>query len=362
MACIAKRRGRYVIDCYDQHGKRYRKTLKAGTTKDNARKALREIEDRIARRSFMVEKKIPLFSKIAEEWLEYKKTRCRETTWEMYEGHLNNHFTDLDGIKVNLILTATIEKFITARQNQGMSLGTLRKVLVTLNQVMSYAVRHRYVDYNPVRDAERPKATGKIEIKADMQVLTPEQIKTLLEAESDQKYKTLFLMAVMTGMRQGELLGLKWSDIDFDKKQAHVQRTFNHGRFFTPKTKGSVRKIDLSPVVILELMKWRLASGRNELDLVFPNKVGKPMECQKMMIRHFIPALTAAKLPRVRFHDLRHTYASLLIEQGENIKYIQNQLGHSSPMVTLNVYAHLMRDSNQEAVCRLENKLFPNFS
>jgi integrase len=223
---------------------------------------------------------------------------------------------------------------------------------------MSYAVRHRYIDYNPVRDAERPKATGKIEIKADMQVLPPEQIKTLLEAEPDQKYKTLFLMAVMTGMRQGELLGLKWSDIDFEKKQTHVQRTFNHGRFFTPKTKGSIRKIDLSPVVILELMKWRLASGRNELDIVFPNKVGKPMECQKMMIRHFIPALTAAKLPRVRFHDLRHTYASLLIEQGENIKYIQNQLGHSSPMVTLNVYAHLMKDSNQEAVCKLENSIF----
>jgi integrase len=68
--------------------------------------------------------------------------------------------------------------------------------------------------------------------------------------------------------------------------------------------------------------------------------------------------LKAAKLPMIRFHDLRHTYASLLIEQGENIKYIQNQLGHSSPMVTLNVYTHLMKDSNQEAVCRLENTVF----
>ena len=124
------------------------------------------------------------------------------------EGHLNNHFTDLDGIKVNLIATATIEKFITAKQNHRMSLGTLRKVLVTLNQVMGYAVRHRYIDYNPVRDAERPKATDKIDIQADMQVLPPEQIKALLEAEPDQKYKTLFLMAVMTRMRQGELLGM----------------------------------------------------------------------------------------------------------------------------------------------------------
>ena len=170
MACIAKRRGRYVIDCYDQHGKRYRNTLKAGTTKEEARKALREIEERIAHRTFLIEKKIPFFSMIAEEWLEYKKTRCRETTWEMYEGHLKNHFQDFDGMRVNLITTAAVEKFITARQNQRMSLGTLRKVLVTLNQVLSYSVRHRLIDHNPVREAERPKATGKIDKIAEMRV------------------------------------------------------------------------------------------------------------------------------------------------------------------------------------------------
>ncbi|MFX0198763.1 MAG: site-specific integrase, partial [Candidatus Hodarchaeota archaeon] len=74
--------------------------------------------------------------------------------------------------------------------------------------------------------------------------------------------------------------------------------------------------------------------------------------------RHFLPALAAAGLPRMKFHGLRHTYASLLIEQGENIKYIQSQLGHSSPTVTLNVYAHLMKPTNQEAACRLENAIF----
>ena len=79
------------------------------------------------------------------------------------------------------------------------------------------------------------------------------------------------------------------------------------------------------------------------------------MDNANMTSRHFHPALKAAGLPKVRFHDLRHTYASLLIEQGENIKYVQNQLGHATPTVTLNVYAHLMKPANQEAVCRLEN-------
>ncbi len=91
---------------------------------------------------------------------------------------------------------------------------------------------------------------------------------------------------------------------------------------------------------------------------MFPNQAGNPINHNNLVNRHFNPALEVAELPKIRFHDLRHTYASLLIEQGENIKYIQNQLGHSNPTVTLNVYAHLMKSVNQEAACRLENAVF----
>ncbi len=113
--------------------------------------------------------------------------------------------------------------------------------------------------------------------------------------------------------------------------------------FFATKTKRSNRKIDLGPAVMAELKKWKLACPKNELDLSLPNEAGKPMNYSNMVKRHFVPALEAAALPKIRFHDLRHTYASLLIEQSKNFKYIQTQLGHSSPTVTLNVYAHLMK-------------------
>ena len=103
-----------------------------------------------------------------------------------------------------------------------------------------------------------------------------------------------------------------------------------------------------------ELKKWKLACPKNELNLVFPSEAGTPIDHHHMVSRVFGPALTKASLPSIRFHDLRHTYASLLIEQGENIKYIQTQLGHSSPTVTLDIYAHLMKPTNQEAACRLE--------
>jgi len=107
-----------------------------------------------------------------------------------------------------------------------------------------------------------------------------------------------------------------------------------------------------------ELKKWKLACPANELALVFPNEAGKPIEHNNLLKRYFERTLKKANLPRTWFHDLRHTYASLLIAQGENIKYIQSQLGHSSPTVTLNVYAHLMKPKNKEAACRSENAVF----
>jgi integrase len=223
---------------------------------------------------------------------------------------------------------------------------------------MKYAVRHRLIDYNPVIDAERPKDTGNVDESKDISILTPEQIRGLIEAEPDQKYKTLFLTAIMTGMRQGEIIGLKWPDVNFTNKQINVRRTFNHGRFFEPKTRQSIRKIDLSPMLVRELAAWKLKSACHDDDLVFPSETGTPISCFNMVRRYFSPALKKAGIPRIKFHTLRHTYASLLIDQKENIKYIQNQLGHSTPNITLSVYAHLMKGENQEAACRLENAIF----
>jgi integrase len=363
MACIAKRRGRWVIDFYDQQGKRQRQSLPEGTTKGQAKEALRDIEEAVAKGIYIPVKKTLLFSEVAREWIEYKKSRLRETTWEVYEGHVRNHFHDLDSLRINRVTIAIVETFITNRQNQGMHIGTIRKVLVTLGQILSYAVRHKYLDHNPLKEAERPRGQDQRNQKDDLQsenikVVTPSQIADLLSQVQNPKYRTLFMLAIFSGARQGELLGLKWCDVDWENTQIHVQRTFNKGRFFTPKTKTSKRKIDLGPTVLTELKKWKLACLKNELDLVFPNQAGGPINYSNMVQRHFLPALKAADLPKIRFHDLRHTYASLMISQGENIKYIQNQLGHSSPTVTLNVYAHLMKPTNQEAACRLENSVF----
>ena len=131
MACISKRRNRWVIDFYDNQGKRRWKTLPKGTTKARAKEAMREIEDQLARGIYLPEKKIPIFSEVARDWLEYKKPNLRGSTWSVYKGHAHNHFHDLNYLKINRITTARIEKFITDRQKQGMHINTLRKVLVS---------------------------------------------------------------------------------------------------------------------------------------------------------------------------------------------------------------------------------------
>ncbi len=357
MPWITKRRGKWAIEFYDYQGKRRLKTLPAGTTKTKAKEVLRGLEDQLAKGNYIPDKKIPVFAEVAKDWIEYKKPNLRESTWSVYEGHVRNHFHELDSLKINRINTAIIEKFITTRQNRNMNIATIRKVLVSLGQIMAYAVRHGYIDHNPVRDAERPRDQGKDEPQK-IQILIPSEIKALIDATQNMKYRTLFMLAVMSGARQGELLGLKWTDVDWFNSQIHIQRTFNNSRWYKPKTKTSNRRVDIGPTMMTELKKWKLACSPCELDLVFPNNSGKPINYSNMVSRHFAPVIKKAGLPQIRFHGLRHTYASLLIEQGENIKYIQSQLGHSSPTVTLNIYAHLIKPVNQEAPRRLEEIIF----
>jgi len=151
---------------------------------------------------------------------------------------------------------------------------------------------------------------------------------------------------------------VKWTDIDWFNCQVHVRRTYNHGRFYEPKSETSRRAIDLAPSVMTDLKKWKIVCPITELDRVFPNQVGKPMDANGLLKRKFQATLRRAKLRKIRFHDLRHTYASLLIDQGEHPKYVQVQMGHSSINVTMDTYGHLMKAINKEASKRLEKAVF----
>ncbi len=424
MACVRKRRNRWVIDYYDQSGRRRWETLPEGVNKKKANKRLGEIEKKIEQGTFVPIRELPLFPEVADKWLASKKSNTRHSTHRCYEGHIRNYlcphfkrakinhvsFDAIEKLKKDLLEKHTVETpkvlqqfagkpwfadLKTLSENKKTDLGpeekvkyeeamakarklskeerrclrlaleqvqrtarpmtpaTLRKILITLGGILTYAVRMRYIDFNPCREIEKPKGNSLHEEKKEMVILKPSEIRSLLNVSTSQREKVLFMTAVMTGAREGEILGLQWEDIDWFNSQLFVRRTFNHGKFMEPKSKTSRRKIDLAPELVHELKKWKLACPKGALDLVFPSEAGTPWDNTNMVRRCFLRALRKAGLPKIRFHDLRHTYASLLIAQGEHPKYIQTQMGHSSINVTMDIYGHLMDTVNQKAACRL---------
>jgi len=261
-----------VVDFYDQNGKRRLKTLPKETTKTDARKILADIEREIEKGVFLPKQHTHTFDEVTKDWIKHKTMNLRASTWAVYEGHTRNHFQDFGQIKITCISTKQIEAWIAARQKEGMNIFTIRKLLVTLGQIMAYAVRHKYIDYNPVREAERPRGQGN-EKKSSIKILIPSEINQLLNAETNQKYRMLFMLTAMSGARQGELLGLKWDDIIWQTRQMHIQRTFNNEKWFDTKT-ASNRKVDIGQTTTSELKKWKLACSPNDLDLFFPNESG----------------------------------------------------------------------------------------
>ena len=237
--------------------------------------------------------------------------------------------------------------------NRNVAAKTIGNVILILKQMFKHAVQWGHLDSNPVQYIELPRGEDK-----EMDILTPAEIRRLLEAQ-EEPLKTLLLTATLTGMRQGELFGLQWGDIDFDGHRIHVRRSLWHGELGTPKSRRSRRVIDMAPT--LEAALHRLSAERHS-DFVFCSRDGTPMDADNFRHRDFPRALRRAGLRHVRFHDLRHTYTSLLIAQGAHPKYIQVQLGHASIQTTLDRYGHLMPEIHQAEARKLDRLVFGDAS
>ena len=202
-----------------------------------------------------------------------------------------------------------------------------------------------------------------------MDFLKPDEIRLLLE-HSREPFKTIFLTAVLTGMRRGEILGLQWGDIDWNSNTIFVRRSIywltwkengenkTRWQFISPKSKRSVRSIVLSPRLKEALEIHRLTAPINPEDLVFCNGQGNPIDPDNMVKREFFTALSFAGLRKIRFHDLRHSYTTLLISQGENVKFIQSQLGHASIQTTMDRYGHLLPCNQYGVGSKLDSQIF----
>jgi site-specific recombinase XerD len=143
---------------------------------------------------------------------------------------VRNHYQSFLKARINRITTAKVENFISGKQSAGINITTLKKLIVALNQIMNYAVKHHYIVYNPVSSAERPRDQRDQDEKEAIQVLTPDQITCLLAKTEHYEFRVLFQLAVFSGARESELFGLRWHDIDLQNNQIEIRRSYNGGR------------------------------------------------------------------------------------------------------------------------------------
>jgi integrase len=329
-----------------------RKWIKGETQKD----ALRILGEKLGELDRGTYREITksTFGEFADLWVSsYAESNVKPSTLYGYKHKIETNFKPKwKSLELSSITTGNLQTYVAERL-KTVSGKTVSNDLTVLKEMFKHAYEWGYLKNNPAERIKRPKYT-----RGEVDILNPDEVNMLISKTSDL-YRTAFLTSALTGLRAGELWGLQWGDIDWNSKQIHVRRSLWKGNFQTPKTKKSIRKVDISDHLVRELKKWKLQCPIGELDLVFPGADGKPSSHDNVAKRHFNPALRRAGLRQVSFHSLRHTNASMRILANQNIKYLSSQLGHSSIQITLDVYGHLFNDIdfNRQQVDLLESAL-----
>ncbi len=345
VGAIRKRGKQYAIVYYDALGQRRWETV--GPNLHEARQVLAQRMWERRNGKFRLTRQPVTMTEFATKWQEDYVTvqrqlgRMKESTAVGYGVAVRLHIVPFfGGMRLGDIALPHVRALMKALLDKQLSPKSVGNVVVVLKQMFKHAVQWGYLDASPAQYAERPRG----------EVLTPPEIRRLLQA-ADEPVRTLVLTAVMTGMRRGELLGLKWEDVDLEGGKIHVRRALWRGRFIAPKSRRARRAIDAPATVRAALAHL---PSRFQGGLVFCGREGQPLDPENFTKRDFARALRRSGVRRTRFHDLRHIYASLLIAQGAHPKYIQAQLGHASIQTTLDRYGHLMPDVYEREARKLD--------
>jgi integrase len=321
---------------------------------------------------------------VADGWLESRSDR-RASTRYLYENHVHVHILPrLGDLRIDRITPRIIEEELRNDLVRPRRLApqTVNKILGTLTAIFDYAHRHGITEANPARVAERLRVgTAELSLGSDGaapseravdpdDVPSPDEVKRLLVAAEPGVFRTYLTTAALTGARSGELLALTWDDVDLEGGAIHIRRTvtwartrqdrevgFRGPRFFPPKTKRSRRTVEAPPELVAALRRWKLACPPSDLRLVFPKPDGSAMHRKILQDQGLRPAQTRTELRGFGVHALRHFFASELIRRGYPPTEVASRLGHSSPMVTMTVYAHWYRTATSDAVTGLARTL-----
>lgn len=350
----------------DGSGKRkfYSKTIR-GTRKDAQRhltEKLREFDTG----SFVGTVRRTLLD-FGTEWLEQVSApRVSRKTQEDYEGLFTRHIAPTLGSRqLGALRLAEIQKLYNDLRGKGLSARSVRYVHSVLNNILDHAVRTRLLSQNPAKGASLPRSARK-----ETRVFTKEEVIRFLDAARQDRYAALWEVLVATGVRPGEAEGLRWEDVREDCiliRRSLSMYSDGTWEFKEPKTAKGVRSVPLSQTTRKALDRHRalqnrerLKAGpgwRGDLNLVFANETGGPIDHRVVMRRHFKRILKNAGLPIIRPYALRHTCASLLLQAKVAGKVISERLGHANVAFTMETYAHVMPGMQEEATEVMERIL-----
>jgi integrase len=329
-----------------------RRSKKIGT-KTAANKVAREVEERLAKGDMgMLRGECPTVAQYGKEWLFAPYHDWKDSTKGEYERAFNFHVKPRLGSKrLNEIKRVTVKTLLAQLKEQGLSPSRRKTVKNVVSGILNSAIEDELIEANPCRRMGKYTGSGNVR---DIDPLTAEEVSTLLqnaqERLSDTSY-TLFLVAVRTGLRIGEILALEWSDIDFDERTAEISKNWDYKRrtLGSPKNDKS-RRVDLTPGTVEALRKLRRTTKVVSLDgVIFEDDKGN-----RLVYSTLYRALKKVAPRAIRIHDLRHTYATLRVAKGDNIVDVSNQLGHHAVGFTLDKYAHWMPGEHKSQVDELD--------
>ncbi len=313
------------------------------------------------------------------EWLTVTAGKRAARTNQDYLALLERYvFPGLGSDQLQRMSALKLQRLYQQMELRGLSARTIQFTHAVVRGGLKQAVRWRMLSYNPAGDVELPrnKRPG-----SSIRALSVQQARAFLAATEGDRYNTLFLLALDSGMRPEEYLGLRWPSVDLDAARVYVTEVLvrlrnqkaedpeaSTWRLEQPKTPGSRRYIFLNPPTVAALrahrkrqLEERLALGPAYEDrgFVFATQTGGPVQIRRLQVGHFKPALKRAGLPsEVRLYDLRHTMATLLLEAGEVPKTVSERLGHATVAMTMNVYCHVLPSMQQSATAKLGKALF----
>ena len=362
---MKKRRGNQEGTIYQRPSGKWRAQISidgkrlsySAETRKDAQNWLREIRNDIER-GLTHDGATLTFGEWLDEWLNSKEHHVAIQTHSYYSQLVRDYIKPVLGmIRLRELNSRQIQRFYNSKVSDGVGLRTIQKTHTVIHASLNSARKFGMIPFNPDDATNPPKPKSKA-----MKFLTQEQIKKLLEVSksTNDRYYPLYYLALVTGMREGELLALKWENIDFEKGILNVK--FNLKRIpggglniDKPKTVSSIRSIKLGEdtIKVLRAQKKNLEEAIfcdywHDEGFVFPSKTGTAVDPSNLL-KQFRKLLEIAELPKIRFHDLRHTAASLMLNNGVDVLVASQRLGHAHPSITLDVYGHLMPSIQNEA-------------